>query len=186
MEKGVIIIIMKISNLLQEKPSQAPENALKVFNMLEALSVPYEYVENDTVESMEETAVVSEALGAEVRKSIFLTNSKNTEFYLVILPAQKRFDSKKFREALEISRVSFASSELMQERIHVQPGTASLFSLIFDTEKVVTLVIDRAIKKEEYFACNPTDNKYHIKFKTEDLFEKILPKLGYKALVKSL
>jgi hypothetical protein CLOST_1054 len=151
LEKGVIIIIMKTNNLLQEKPSQAPENALKVFNMLEALSVPYEYVENDTVESMEETAAVSEALGAEVRKSIFLTNSKNTEFYLVILPAQKRFDSKKFREALEISRV-----------------------------------IDRAIKKEEYFACNPTDNKYHIKFKTEDLFEKILPKLGYKALVKSL
>lgn len=71
LEKGVIIIIMKINNLLQEKPSQAPENALKVFNMLEALSVPYEYVENDTVESMEETAAVSEALGAEVRKSIF-------------------------------------------------------------------------------------------------------------------
>ena len=66
-----------------------------------------------------------------------------------------------------------------------------MYKFIQLLEKGVIIIIMKisnrqTIKKEEYFACNPTDNKYHIKFKTEDLFEKILPKLGYKALVKSL
>ena len=62
---------------ISEKRTTAPENITnptekKVFALLDKLKIAYECVENDVVESMEECKEVDEALGTEIRKSIFL------------------------------------------------------------------------------------------------------------------
>lgn len=172
---------MYVSELRNTKPLDAPENVLYIFELLDKLKVSYEYVENDVVNSMDESSEVAKVLGCEIRKSIFLTNPKKTIFYLLIMPADKRFDTKEFRDALGISRPSFASPELMEEKIGVKPGTASLFCLTMDKDNEVALVIDKDILKDEYFGVNPSDNRYHLKIRTEDVLKKIIPGLGYSA-----
>lgn len=52
------------------------------------MKLPYERVENDVVETMEECLEIDQALGTEVRKSIFLCNQKKTSFFLVVMPAK--------------------------------------------------------------------------------------------------
>lgn len=61
--------ISEIYTTAPEKGTNATKD--KVFQLLDQLKLPYERVENDVVETMEECLEIDQALGTEVRKSIF-------------------------------------------------------------------------------------------------------------------
>lgn len=155
----------------------------KVYETLSKLSIPFELVDNDSVESMEECIEISEKLGAEIRKTIFLCNRKKTSFYMVILPANKSFNTKEHCKKMDVSRLSFASGDLMMQHLDVAPGTATIMSLINDPDEKVELFIDKEIANSEFFACNPGANTTHLKIKTKDLLNKLLPKIDHPATI---
>ena len=178
---------MYISEITQEKPTEfASELEQEVYKKLEELNISFDRVDNDVVESMEECIEISNKLGAEIRKTIIVCNRQKTDFYLVILPADKRFDSKLFSQKMETARVSFASAEDMENLLGVQPGSATVMSLVKDKDNKVKVIIDEEVAKEEYFSCNTGANTRHIKIKTKDLIEKILPELNHKPIIISL
>jgi len=173
---------MYISEIMTTAPDDE-RGALetKVYQELERLNIKYERVDNDTVESMEECVEVSEKLGAEIRKTIICCNRQKTDYYLVILPANKRFDSKLFAAMMRTARVSFASAEDMEALIGLTPGEASVMGILNDTDNKIKVVIDKAVADAEWFACNPGANTTHIKFKTTQLINNFLPAEGHKA-----
>ena len=158
----------------------------KVYETLKKLNIPFERVDNDSVESMEECVEISAKLGAEIRKSIFLCNHKKTGLYLVIMPADKHFDTKTFCAKIGCSRVSFASPECMQEYLGVQPGTATVMGVLNDEARKVQVVIDKEVAEAEWFACNPGANTTHIKFKTSQLLNSFLPSVKHRPIVVTL
>ncbi|MBQ6497527.1 MAG: prolyl-tRNA synthetase associated domain-containing protein [Bacilli bacterium] len=171
---------MYISDILNEMPtSYTSDLEKKVYEKLNELSINFDRVDNDTVESMEECLEIDKKLGAEIRKTIIVCNDKKTQFYLVVLPAEKRFDSKAFRDKMECSRVSFARAEDMQEILGVVPGSATVMSVVNDNDDKVKVVIDKEVADAEYFACNTGENTRHIKIKTSDLLEKYLPSVNH-------
>lgn len=172
---------MYISDIMTTAPTDE-RGALetKVYQELERLGIKYERVDNDVVEAMEECVEVSEKLGAEIRKTIVVCNRQKTDFYLVILPANKRFDSKLFASMMQCSRVSFASAEDMEAVIGLTPGSASVMGILNDAVGKVKVVIDKAVADEKYFACNPGANTTHIKFKTSNLINNFLPAEKHK------
>lgn len=68
----------------------------KFYDTLEKLKIPYEQVDNDPASSMEECAEVDKAIGTEIRKNVFLCNQKKTTFFLLVMPADKAFDTSSF------------------------------------------------------------------------------------------
>jgi len=153
---------------------------------LDALKVPYELVDNDIVETMEECKEIDNALGTEIRKSILLRNRKKTSFFLVILPAAKKLDVKSFSKKSGVSDLSFASAEYMERFLKAMPGSASVMGLVNDEDNNVQLVIDREVAKDEWFGCNTGINTSHIKIRTDDLLNKFLPKIQHKAMIMEL
>ncbi|MBQ1302295.1 MAG: prolyl-tRNA synthetase associated domain-containing protein [Firmicutes bacterium] len=171
---------MFISDIYTTKPEdERGALEMKVYEELERLNIKYERVDNDSVEAMEECVDISAKLGAEIRKTIVVCNKKK-QFFLVILPADKRFDSKLFASYARTPRVSFASAEEMEEIIGLTPGEASVMGILNDPEGKVKVFIDKAVADAEWFACNPGANTTHIKFKTKDLVKTFLPKEGHK------
>ena len=170
---------------ISEVVTTVPEDArgpleTKIYEELTRLGIKFERVDNDVVEAMEECVEISEKLGAEIRKTIVVCNRQKTDFYLVILPADKRFDSKRFAQMMQCSRVSFASAEDMQAVIGLEPGSASVMGILNDQEGKVKVVIDKAVADEKWFACNPGANTTHIKFKTGNLINNFLPAEKHK------
>lgn len=163
---------MKISDLLTTPPEHF-ETPLqeKVYAFLEAQSILFKRVENDPARTMEECKLISEKLGCTIAKTLFLTNRQQTKFYLYLTPDDKPFVTKDFSKSLGISRVSFASEELLKEKMGVEPGAATIFCLLLDSAKDVQLVIDKEIAKNEYLGC--TDGTYtcYLKIKTEEVLE---------------
>ena len=172
---------MYISDIMTTAPEdRRGELETKVYRELERLGIKYERVDNDVVEAMEECVEISEKLGAEIRKTIVVCNRQKTDFYLVILPADKRFDSKLFAAMMRTARVSFASPEDMQSVIGLTPGEASVMGVLNDPEGKVQVVIDKAVADAEWFACNPGANTTHLRFKTKQLINNFLPAEGHK------
>ena len=172
---------MFISEVMTTAP-QDERGALetKTYQERERLNIKYERVDNDTVEAMEECVEISEKLGAEIRKTIVVCNRQKTQFFLVILPANKRFDSKLFAAMMHTARVSFASPEDMQTVIGLTPGEASVMGILNDPEGKVKVVIDKAVADAEWFACNPGANTSHLRFKTKQLINNFLPSEKHK------
>lgn len=172
--------MIKISQQFTVAPTEA-RGALetKVYNSLQTLGIPYVRVDNDAVESMEDCVEISAVLGAEIRKSVFLTNRQKTELYLLIMPADKPFVTKVFSEQMGCPRMSFASAEQMSQHLGLSPGAATIMGLLNDQTGEVQLVIDQEVASAEWFACNPGANTSHIRIRTEDLIQKWLPSVNH-------
>ena len=153
---------------------------VKVYEELVRLGIKFTRVDNDSVEAMEECVEISEKLGAEIRKTVVVCNRQKTDFYLVILPAAKRFDSKRFAQMMQCSRVSFAAPEDMEEKLGVSPGSATVMSILNDTAGCVKVVIDKEVADDQWFACNPGANTTHIRMKTGSLINSFLPAEAHK------
>lgn len=172
---------MYISEVVKTVPEDA-RGALetKTYEELTRLGIKFERVDNDPVEAMDECTEIAGKLGTEIRKTIVVCNRQKTQYYLVILPADKRFDSKRFAQMMQCARVSFASAEDMESILGVQPGSATVMSILNDTDNKVQVVVDKAVADEKWFGCNPGANTTHLKIKTNNLLNNFLPAEGHK------
>lgn len=158
----------------------------KMYDMLDKLKIPYEQVDNDPAASMEECAAIDEAIGTEIRKNVFLCNQKKTTFFLLVMPANKAFDTSSFSKKLGVSHMSFAPPEKMLEHLGTTPGSASVAGLLTDEDDYVQVIIDKEVAEAEWFGCNPGINTSHLKFKTKDLLNKFLPAIHHRARIVDL
>ena len=94
----------------------------KMYETLDKLKISYEQVDNDPAASMEECAAVDVAIGTQIRKNVFLCNQKKTTFFLLVMPADKAFDTAAFSKKLGVSHMSFAPPEKMMEHLGTTPG----------------------------------------------------------------
>lgn len=178
---------MYISEITNELPTNYKSDLEKrIYEKLSELNISFDRVDNDTVETMEECVEINNKLGTEIRKTIIVCNDKKTKFYLVVLPAEKRFDSKLFRDKMQCSRVSFAKAEDMQELLNILPGSATVMSIINDKENIVQVVIDKEVATSEYFGCNTGENTRHIKIKTSDLINNFLNNTNHEPIIIDL
>lgn len=178
-----MIYISEISNAA---PAECGPTEKKVYKLLDKLKIPFERVDNDVVEAMEECKEIDKALGTEIRKSIFLCNKKKTSFFLIVLPAEKSLDTAALEKKIGVSHLSFASGELMERHLGCLPGSASVMGLVNDEDDYVQLIVDKEVADEEWFGCNPGVNTAHLKMKTADLLNKFLPQIHHKATVLAL
>ena len=136
---------MTISNIYTTVPDQGcPPVQQEVLRLLEKLHIPYQYVAHEPANTMEDCRAVSEALNVSVCKNLFLCNRQQTAFYLLCMPADKPFKTKDLSAQIGSARLSFASSEKMEELLGVSPGSASALALKNDHENRVQLLLDRS------------------------------------------
>lgn len=163
-----------------EGNEERSETELQVYDFLDKLGVRYVTYCHRAAFTMEECAAVREALGVPVFKNLFLTNKQQTQFYLLVLPADKPFKTKYLSSQLGCARLSFASVEQMEEYLHIHPGAVSPLGLIFDTGRHVRLIIDRdLLAGGDRYACHPCVNTSSVVLSLVDLLEKVIPATGH-------
>ncbi|MCI9513382.1 MAG: prolyl-tRNA synthetase associated domain-containing protein [Oscillospiraceae bacterium] len=178
---------MTISQIFTTPPTDRREPAEQnCFELLEKLHIPFERVEHDPAFTMEDCREISEALYVQVCKNLFLCNRQQTQFYLLCMPASKTFKTKDLSGQLDVSRLSFAPAEKMQELLGVTPGSASILALMNDTEHQVQLLIDRTLYSKEYIGCHPCMNTGTLKMETSDVLNIFLPHCKHKAKMVDL
>ena len=178
---------MWISEIYTSAPTEercAVEMA--AFAKLDELKIPYERVEHDIANTMEECAGISDALGIRICKNLVLCNRQKTSFYLLTIPEDKPFLTKNLSAQICSSRLSFAPAEDMERLLGCTPGSASVLGLMNDTEHQVRLLMDKDVYEAEWFGCHPCKNDGSLRIKTADLLNVFLPHTGHDVTVVEL
>ena len=156
------------------------DREIRTYAFLDRLGIDFERADHRDMPAvtMEACEAADAALSVRMCKNLFLCNRQKTDFYLLIMPGGKPFKTKELSGQMGISRLSFAEENFMEEFLDIRPGSVSVLGLMNDKDHRVKLVVDEDLLKEEYFGCHPCVNTSSLKFKTKDLFEKILPALS--------
>lgn len=140
-----------------------------IYDKLEELAIPFDRVDHDHADTMEDCLLIESVLGGKICKNLFLCNRQQTEFYLLMMPGDKPFKTKFLSAQLGCSRLSFADAGHMEQYLHTIPGSVSALELLFDTEGRVRLVVDRDLLGDETVSGHPGFSTSTLRMAREDL-----------------
>lgn len=167
-------------------PISRLEKENRSYDLLEKLQIPFIRIDHGEAKTIEDCNEVDQLLQITICKNLFLCNTQKTQFYLLVLPGDKKFQTKLLSSQIGTARLSFASAEFMEEFLDITPGSVSILGLMNDVNNRVQLLIDEDILKEEYFGCHPCVNTTSIRVKTSDILEKFLPEVKHEAILVNL
>ena len=117
----------------------------QVKDKLEELGIEFDVVEHPPAFTTEQADSYIEGLEGVRTKSMFLTNKKKTQFYLLIMDAQNPLDMDDFKEQVGANRIRMASTESLAEKMQLPAGTVSPFGLLNNEEKDILVYFDQDI-----------------------------------------
>ena len=175
--------------LVTGRPEEAAgrlEKEIRVYDLLDTLGVFYQRIDHEAAMTMEACAAIDEVLDATICKNLLLCNRQKTDFYLLMIPGDKKFKTSELSKQIGSSRLSFADGTFMEEFLDITPGSLSVLGLMNDHENRVQLLMDADILKGEYFGCHPCINTSSIRMKTADLMQVILPAVHHEPRMVTL
>ncbi len=162
------------------------DKEIRVYDLLDSLQIEYQRIDHEAVTNMAECAEIDQLLQATICKNLFLCNRQETNFYLLMIPGDRKFLTKELSKQLGVSRLSFASATYMEKYLDITPGSVSVMGLMNDTEKKIQLVIDEDVLKGEYVGCHPCINTSSLRLRTADLTGKFLSAVEHEPIVVHL
>ena len=157
----------------------------QVANKLQELGIAFDVVEHPPAFTTEQADSYIEGIEGVRTKTMFLTNRKKTQYYLLIMDDKKRLDMDDFKVQVGANRIRMASLDSLAEKMNLPAGTVSPFGLLNNEEKDIQVYFDKEIIDEERMTFHPNTNEKTIFISTQDLF-KFLQDLGYSYQVLEL
>ena len=151
----------------------------KVMDKLNELSIKVQIVEHEPALTTEQADKFIEGIEGVRTKTMFLTNRKKKNFYLVIMDDAKRLDMDKFKGITEEKQIKIASAESLAEKMKLVPGVVSPFGLLNNDDKDIKVYIDKEIITQDRMSFHPNTNEKTIFINTTDLI-KYLNSIGYE------
>lgn len=180
---------MKISPVLSGLPDDLENRTYEesqTFLKLQELGIDYSYVNHEPAATLELCSDIDKVLDTHICKNLFLCNRQKTAYYLLLIEGNKIFKTKFLSSQIQSSRLSFASAEDMLDLLHVSPGSASVFSLLFDGGGKVQLLIDEPLLSYDSLGFHPCKNTSSLKISMDSLLHCFLPYTGHSPLVVNL
>lgn len=155
------------------------DKEIRVYDLLDSLGIEYERIDHEPAMTIEACEEIDRVLEAVICKNLFLCNRQETDFYLLLIPGNKKFKTKDISAQIGSSRLSFGKPEYMEQFLDITPGSVSILGLMNDKENRVQLLIDEEVLQEEYIGCHPCINTSSLRIRTEDMVKKIIPELKH-------
>ena len=148
----------------------------KIINILEGGKVWFEVFEHESVRTSEEAAKIRTGYSLKQgAKTIIIkakTSSDLSSYFMLVLPGDKKFDSKKVKKALKIKDIRFATEvEVLLITDGVQPGGVPPFGNIFGLQ----VIVDPTLIQNERIIFNAGDRRCSIAMKTKDYVGMVKP-----------
>lgn len=155
-----------------------PTSAEQLLARLQALGIASKTVDHDAVFTVEEAKALRGELPGGHIKNLFLRNKKE-EMWLVVVEEDKRIDLKALGDLLGAGKLSFGSPDRLMTYLGVLPGAVTPFSIINDTGRKVTVVLDQDLLEKNPVNCHPLVNTKTTAIAPQDLL-RFLEAEGHK------
>ena len=117
-----------------------------IFELLSRLGIGYEKLEHSPIITMKEGSEIAYKLGSTSCKNLFLCN-KRQEYFMLMLPADKKLSAKNVARQIGSPHLSFASAEDMDLK--------SATTRLYDTEAKIICIVSK--KGAQCIECHHKD-----------------------------
>lgn len=155
------------------------EKEIRVYDFLDSLRVSYQRVDHEPAMTIKACEDVDKIMNTHMCKNLFLCNRQETDFYLLLMPGEKKFKTKELSSQIGSSRLSFASEIYMEKFLDITPGSVSVMGLMNDKEDHVSLLIDEDLLKETHLGCHPCINTSSLSIRMDDLMNIVIPAMKH-------
>lgn len=161
------------------------EPAEQVEQALDKMNIKYQIVHHPVAHTTEEADSFIEGIDGVRTKTMFLTNKKKTECYLLVMDDSKRLDFHEFQELTGAKRPKMGNDDLLAEKLGLAPGIVSIYGLLNNKDHDVKVYFDKDIINEDRLSFHPNINTSTIFVKTNDVLQ-FVKNLGYEYQILEL
>lgn len=126
--------------------------------LLQKCEIPYERFDHKAVFTCAESEEIDEHIPGAHTKQLLMRDKKKRNYVLAIVMHDKTVDTKALGKKLGTGRLSFASPEDLKKFLGVEPGAVTPFGLMFDTERVLQVIMDEDAWAIGQFRFHPLVN----------------------------
>ncbi len=150
------------------------------YDLLKKLEIEYTRYEHEPISSVKHYE--AELPGPQV-KNLLLKTKKNKQYFMLLLPEEKKVDLKRLAAELGTSRLSFASPEELEALLGLHPGEVTPIALPKDQDGKIQVVIDESVDREDTIGFHPNVNTQTVIVQFRDL-ERILESIEHPPVYK--
>ena len=143
-----------------------------IIRLLDETHTNYEKFEHEPVFTSEEAAAVRGVSMSHAAKSL-LFKTKEDDFVLVVLPGDKRADSRKLKDYLHTKSIRFVTPEEVIEQMGCQTGACYPLGVVASLRTLV----DRSLGHNDAIFFNPGRHDVSIKMSYRDYEKLAVPEL---------
>lgn len=169
--------------LLNGRPADTTgrlEKEIRVYDLLDSLGISYQRADHEPAMTIEACQDIDKLMGTHMCKNLFLCNRQETDFYLLLMPGDKKFKTKELSSQINTARLPFANETHMEELLDITPGSVSVMGLMNDKDNKVQLLIDEDLLAHPYLGCHPCINTSSLCIKTDDILNTFLPAVQHQ------
>jgi Ala-tRNA(Pro) deacylase len=141
----------------QNAPSQTPASEADLFARFNSLGIAHLTHRHRPVFTVDEGRDLKASMPGGHTKNLFLKDKKGAIFLLCAI-SDIAIDLTAVSKLLGSGRFSFGSADRLMQHLGVEPGSVTLFALINDPDRTVTLVLDEALFAEDPVNFHPLRN----------------------------
>lgn len=127
----------------------------ELYALLDQRGMPYEVFHHEAVATVAEADKIVPRIAIPT-KNLFLTDKKG-RFFVVTTHEDTPIDLKHLHQQLGCRRLSFASTDLLEEKLGLVQGSVTPLGVLNDSSHEVTVVFGRELEHER-FDCHPLVN----------------------------
>jgi Ala-tRNA(Pro) deacylase len=135
-----------------------PATPADLFAYLDRLGIAHSTVSHPALFTVEESQGLRGQIPGEHTKNLFLKDKKGALFLVVTLEDARIALNQLHRQLGATGRFSFASADAMRAILGVEPGSVTPFSVLNDTQGLVTVVLDSAMLEHNVLNYHPLAN----------------------------
>ncbi len=133
-------------------------NKEELLKFLDDRGVEYEKIDHSPVYTIDEMIDAEIPYPDVIAKNLFIRDDKKRNFYLITVLEDKRVDLKEFRRAHETRQLSFASEELLMDKMQLIRGAVTPFGLLNNDDCDIKFFIDKEFFERGCIGIHPNLN----------------------------
>ena len=131
----------------------------KVTSYLDKIGVSYQLLRHEAVVTTEESRKVVHVDGCMSCKSLYVKDKKSDNFYLVVLPFDKRANMRGLASYVGCAKFEFATEDKLWQDLQVHRGSVSPFAFLNENSNYsAPLLIDADVWNAPKVKFHPCDN----------------------------
>jgi len=135
-------------------------------------NISFEFCQHAPAYSIDDLEALDMPHKEDIVKNLFLRDDKKKNYYLVTLPGHKKIDLKTLSEKIPSRRLSFASEDMLYEKLLLKKGHVTPLGVLNNKEKNIIVVFDKNLQGKT-IGVHPMENSKTVFLRFEVLVELI-------------